>query len=225
MKARRYARLAVAVALSLGLVVAAVLLLRPTPTKPAAERPSPTPSATPSPTPAADPCASPATSAFTPTRIGFLGIARGLRVLALPRDGHNVPSVPPISNAGKHQVAWDRPPGIKPGASRGNVLLNAHTWPDGSALGNALLKKLKVGNRIIVRGDSATLCYKVDRRVEVLASSGFPEYYDKTGPPHLAIIVCSGRRLGPGNWTHRTIWFAAPEPAADGATASTSPSP
>jgi len=23
-------------------------------------------------------------------------------------------------------------------------------------------------------------------------------------------VVCSGRRLGPGNWEKRTIWFARP---------------
>jgi len=35
-------------------------------------------------------------------------------------------------------------------------------------------------------------------------------YYNSTGQPQLAIIVCSGQRLGPGVWTRRTLWFASP---------------
>jgi sortase family protein len=163
---------------------------------------------TPSPTPSA--CEPAAAGPFKPTRITVPGIVRNARVLALPRDGHDVPSVPPISNAGKGEFAWDRPPGIKPGSPKGNVLLNAHTWPDGSALGNHFLRDLRKGDRIIVRGKDVRLCYEVSRRVEVPAHNDFPEYYDTTGPPQLALIVCSGQRLGPGNWTKRTIWFASP---------------
>ena len=56
-----------------------------------------------------------------------------------PRDAAGIPGVPPLSSAGKTVFAWDREQGIRPGDRRGNVLLNAHTWPDGSALGNRLL--------------------------------------------------------------------------------------
>ena len=45
----------------------------------------------------------------------------------------------------------------------------------------------------------------------VLASEGLPRYYDTDGPPQIAIVVCSGRRLGPGNWEKRTVWFASPQ--------------
>ncbi|MFC5731584.1 hypothetical protein ACFPQB_21920 [Nocardioides vastitatis] len=31
-----------------------------------------------------------------------------------------------------------------------------------------------------------------------------------TGRPRLAILVCSGRRLGPGSWSRRTVWYAEP---------------
>ncbi len=201
-------RLVAGVVVALLVVVLAVWLLRPPASTPVASKPSPTPSpTTPSPT-SDDPCADQATGSITPERIAFPGIARNLKVLALPRDGNDVPSVPPTS--AKRQVAWDRPPGIKPGSERGNVLMNAHTWPDGTALGNLLLDDLDEGDRIIVRGEGETLCYEVDREVEVRAADGFPEYYDREGPPQLAFLVCSGQRLGPGNWTHRTIWFAKP---------------
>jgi hypothetical protein len=153
-------------------------------------------------------CARPATAPFTPTSVSIPHVVKDGQVLALPRDGNNVPSVPPTS--AKYTFAWDRPPGIKPGSDRGNVLLNAHTWPDGSAVGNVMLSKLDEGDRIILRGGKSELCYTVTERIEVLAKDGYRPYYDRKGSPKIALIVCSGERLGPGNWTHRTIWFAEP---------------
>lgn len=147
---------------------------------------------------------------FTPTRIAFPVLGESATVIALPRDAHNVPGTPPLSQTGKNLVAWDQPPGIKPGAENGNVLLNAHTWPDGSALGNRLLDQLHPGDRILVRGTNRLECYQVTQRIEVAAREGYPAYYDTAGPHQLALLVCSGRRVGPNNWTHRTIWFASP---------------
>ena len=206
-------RLAAGIVVALVLVALAVWLLRPPANTEDAARPTPTatptPTASPSPT-STSPCANPATEPFKPTRITVPGIIRNGKVLALPRDRRNVPLVPPTAATGKLQTAWDRPPGIKPGSPKGNVLLNAHTWPDGSALGNKLLKRLDKGDRIILRGDDATLCYEVDERIDVRASEGYPPYYDREGPPKIAFLVCSGKRLGPGEWTHRTIWLASP---------------
>ena len=97
--------------------------------------------------------------------------------------------------------AYDLAQGVQPGDAAGNVLLNAHTWPDGTALGNHLLAGLDQGDRIVVhRSGDERLCYRVTERVEVLASKGLRRYYDQDGPPQLAIVVCSGRRLGPGVW-------------------------
>jgi hypothetical protein len=211
---RRLVLLPPAAALVTALVVSVVMIVAtqrgPEPSPVA--RPVPIATPTPTPTPTAKPsvCDTPATEPFRPRRITVQGVARDLKVVALPRDGNNVPGVPPVSNAGKREIAWDRPPGLKPGSPKGNVLINAHTWPDGSALGNKFLAKLDEGDRIIVRGDGATLCYKVDRRIQVNASRDYPPYYDSEGPPQIALLVCSGKRLGPGHWTHRTIWFASP---------------
>jgi hypothetical protein len=130
-------------------------------------------------------------------------------VVAPPRDADDIPGTPPLTTAGKELFGWDRAQGIRPGDPRGNVIVNAHTWPDGSALGNRLLAELARGDRVYVRGAGARLCYRVTERVEVPAEDGLPRYYAKTGPPRLAILVCSGRRLGPGIWTKRTVWFAS----------------
>lgn len=155
-------------------------------------------------------CHRPPARPFVPTRITVPRVTTNAEVLALPRDANNVPQAPPISSKGKTQFAWDEPT-IKPGAPKGNVLINAHTWPDGTALGNHLLEELRVGGLIVVRGEGgAELCYIVTKRDVIVASDGSWEYYEQNGPPQIALIVCSPPRLGPGNWKHRTIWYASP---------------
>lgn len=120
-----------------------------------------------------------------------------------------MPGPPPLTTAGKEMFAWDRQSRIRPGARHGGVRLNAHTWPDGSAVGNRMLRRLQVGDRIVVRGAKLRLCYRVTKRVEV-----FPwqvgGYYRRDVRPRLAIVVCSGRRLSSGSWEKRTIWYARP---------------
>jgi len=147
---------------------------------------------------------------FVPTRISVPGVVARAGVIAPPRDARGVPGVPPLTEEGKRLFAWDRGQGIRPGARRGNVLLNAHTWPDGSALGNRLLSGLRKGDRIVVRGAHGRLCFRVTERVEVPADRPMHRYYARRGPHRLAIVVCSGRRLGPGVWEKRTVWFASP---------------
>jgi hypothetical protein len=171
---------------------------------------TPTPSVTPTKVKARLTCSTP-TGGFDPRQISVPGVTRSATVVMPPRDAGGVPGTPPISTTGKTEFAYDRAQHVQPGDPAGNVLLNAHTWPDGSALGNHLLSGLQVGDRIVVVGADTRLCYHVTQRVEVLASKGLASYYDRTGPPQLAIVVCSGQRLGPGVWTKRTVWFAAPQ--------------
>ncbi len=218
----RVAGAAVAVVL---VVVAAVWLLgrggsppagAAGPSVTAAVQPSATPSATPTPTSTSTAASTPparcgpVTHPFRPRTIDVPGVARAVTVVTPPRLADGVPGAPPLTTAGKRLFAWDREQGISPGDPKGNVLLNAHTWPDGSALGNQLLAGLQTGDRIVVAGSKQRLCYRVTERVEVLATDGLARYYDTDGPPQLAIVVCSGRRTGPGVWTHRTVWFASP---------------
>ncbi|MET3962186.1 hypothetical protein ABIE44_002120 [Marmoricola sp. OAE513] len=167
-------------------------------------------------------CGNQADKPFRPTRITVSGVGKNSQVLALGRDGNNVPRAPSLSSAGKTQYGWDdpaqatnfsdtlKPAGALPGSAKGNVLLNAHTWPDGSALGNRLMEHLKVGDKIVLGGKHAELCYRVTKKIVIKAADGSAEYYQQDGPPQLALIVCSPPRIGPGNWVHRTIWFASP---------------
>jgi hypothetical protein len=156
-----------------------------------------------------DSCENGATKPFTPTSIDIQDVRQGLPILALARDDNDVPGVPPIK--ADHAVAWDRSPGgLKPGSPRGNVLLNAHTGLNGASLGEAMLAKVGVGDVIRLRDSETHLCYRVTKRVEVSAYKGYKPFYADDGPPQFAFLVCSGERLGPGEWTKRTIWFGSP---------------
>lgn len=182
------------------------------------------PSATPTPTSEApDPtkgpafpegCEQQAKRPFVPTMLTIDGVTENAPVLALQRDAQGVPGVPALSAEAKLDFAWDEP-GIKPGSRKGNVLMNTHTWPDGTAMGNKLLDGLQEGDLMRVANDSEVLCYRVTEREEVsIENPPLDKVYDFDGKPQLVMIVCSGERIGPGQWTHRTLWFASPVRAA-----------
>jgi hypothetical protein len=155
-------------------------------------------------------CKTTAKVGFVPRLIAIRGVVRRAPVLAVGRRAGDVPGTPPVNSYGKRVFAWDAP-GVRPGSHRGNVLVNAHTWPDGSALGNRLLGRLYGGAVIRVAGSTKQVCYRVTQRLEVRADRApLRRIYNAYGQPHLVIIVCSGRRLGPGHWSHRTVWFADP---------------
>ncbi|GAA0618820.1 hypothetical protein GCM10009547_21490 [Sporichthya brevicatena] len=149
---------------------------------------------------------------IVPTSVEVEDLSDEIPVVALRRKRSDVPGTPPTTKAGRWVMAFDLDSGIRPGARTGNALFNAHTWPDGSALGNALLRELHEGESIVVSSDEGRFCYEVSQRVEVRANSreAAERYFARGGPHQIAIVVCSGKRLGPGKWTHRTIWYASP---------------
>jgi hypothetical protein len=156
-------------------------------------------------------CLNPARRGFWPTQAKVQRVQKNVPVLPVGRT-NRIPNTPPLNSLGKRSFGWDHR-GPAPGSHRGNVRFNAHTYPDGSALGNRMLARLFIGQRIIVRNDSGkAICYKVTKRRTVRPRSYAARvaYYSTTGKPKLAIAVCSGKRLGPGNWTRRTIWYARP---------------
>jgi LPXTG-site transpeptidase (sortase) family protein len=196
--ARRHA-LPVAVLLVLALAIAVIVARGGDKVEPVVAAPAPTPA----------PKCSTADSRFVPTAVSIPGVAKNISVLALPREPTGVPGTPPLSGSGKLAMAFDLGQGIRPGDTKGNALLNAHTFPDGSALGNKLLDELEEGDQIKVHGAKGFMCYQVTDRREV-AAGVYKPYFAKKGKPQIAIVVCSGQRLGPGVWTKRTLWFASP---------------
>jgi hypothetical protein len=195
-----------AAALIVPVMVLTALVIRSQGSPNAVAEPAPAPV----PSPSAAPHCSSALGALLPTSVSIPGVDKSITVLPLARDSYDVPGTPPLTSVGKTEMAFDLGSGIKPGAAAGNALLNAHTWPDGSALGNKLLAKLQKGDQIVVHGALGQICYRVNDRVEVPADDDGKRYFAKTGAPQIALIVCSGKRVGPGDWTMRTIWYASP---------------
>jgi hypothetical protein len=200
---RRAAARVAALLLPAMILTALVIRSQGSPTAVAEEPP-------PAPIVVAPPHCSTALGALLPTSVSIPGVDKTIPVLALKRDSYDVPGTPPLTSVGKTEMAFDLGSGIKPGDAAGNALLNAHTWPDGSALGNKLLAKLQKGDQIVVKGALGQVCYQVSDRVEVPYDDAGKRYFAKKGAPQLALIVCSGKRTAPGFWTMRTIWYASP---------------
>jgi hypothetical protein len=149
---------------------------------------------------------------FSPTTLSAPTVTGPRKVLARGSDRRGVPHPPPLTAKGKWQFAWDKH-SARPGDAFGVIRMTAHTYPAsaGKALGNRLLAKLEVGGILVATGKHGEIqCYRVTREVSVPAKRGLRSFYASSGPPRLAILVCSGVRRGPGDWTRRTVWFAKP---------------
>ena len=154
---------------------------------------------------------------FVPARATISHIGR-VRVISVGTNKDGSMGTPPLTNAGKKWLAWYNR-SSKPGTGKGGVATDAHTWPDGSALGNKLLKSLVKGDTIVLTDAKAQkrVCYRVTSRKQYPRSKvPMNTVVNGTGKGQtLSIVVCSGRRLGPRNWTDRTVWIAqAVRPAA-----------
>ncbi|MCR1784665.1 class F sortase [Nocardioides carbamazepini] len=159
---------------------------------------------------AAAACTTPA-GPFSPATTTIPAIGRSVSVTRVRRTPSGAVGTPPVTQRGKWLMGLD--PQIRPGEGKGTVIMAAHTWPDNSALGNALLRRLAVGDRLVLANGngSATACYQVTKRKKYGATRvPRKKAFRWWGPEQLVIVVCSGKRLGPGRWTHRTIWYATP---------------
>lgn len=162
---------------------------------------------------------------FVPAKAGIPALGHAFRVIRVPRTRDNAVGAGPVTEQGKWLVAMD--PHTLPASRRGTVILAAHTWPDGSALGNALLRGLHRGDRIVLAGKGGKrACYRITERAsypvrDVPRRKAFRSW----GREQVVIVACSGRRLGPGNWSRRTIWYGVPIRPAAPAPPPSAPSP
>jgi hypothetical protein len=126
------------------------------------------------------------------------------------KRSHGAIGTPPTTTKGKKLVGWD--PHNRPGSGVGSVVIDAHTWPDGSALGNAMLKKLRRGDVVtLTDGRGHGVCYRIASRHSYPRDRvPLAKMFRTWGSEQLVIVVCSGKRLGPGNWLRRTVWFGLP---------------
>ena len=73
----------------------------------------------------------------------------------------------------------------------------------------------KVEVAMTLTAPGSTGCYVVtSRRSYPRDHVPTSRLFRSDGPSRLVMIVCSGRRLGPGNWLRRTVWTAYPASTA-----------
>jgi hypothetical protein len=145
--------------------------------------------------------------AFKPAkaRTPVLGAGKH-RVVRVRRTADGAIGTPPVTTAGKSMVGWDH--AVRPGSRKGTVILDAHTWPDGSALGNAMLRRLRKGDVIKLSSHGHAVCYRITSRKQYPRNRvPVRKIFRTGGAPRVAIFVCSGKRLGPGDWLKRTVWI------------------
>lgn len=147
---------------------------------------------------------------FVPSHARIPAIGRTVRVIQVERTRDNAVGAGPVTEGGKWLMAMD--PHTKPASRRGTVILSGHTWPDGSALGNAMLRDLQRGHKVTMLGkDGRQACYRIKERSQYPADRvPRKKAFRYWGPEQMVIVTCSGKRRGPGDWSHRTIWYAVP---------------
>lgn len=161
-----------------------------------------------------------------PVKAALPALGRTVGVIQVPRTRENAVGAGPVTTRGKWLMAMD--PQTRPASGHGSVILSGHAWPDGSALGNALARDLQVGDRVRMVGRRAQqACYRVTERTSYRANQvPLRKTFRFRGPEQLVIVTCSGRRISPGHWTRRTVWYAVPVvPAPSPPASSPAPSP
>lgn len=162
---------------------------------------------------------------FVPSQAQIPAIGRTVQVIQVQRTSSGAVGAGPTTESGKWLMSMD--PQTKPGSHKGSVLLSGHTWPDGSALGNAMLSNLQVGDGIVLVGKNGKqACYRINKRQSYPVDKvPTRKAFRQTGPEQVVIVACSGKRTSPGHWTRRTLWYATPLLPAPPAPPPTSPPP
>jgi hypothetical protein len=145
-----------------------------------------------------------------PVKAKMPSLGRSVKVIQVRREAGNRIGAGPLTESGKWLMAMD--PRTKPSSRHGSVILSGHSWPDGSALGNAMLANLHVGDPIVMVGkDGKRACYAVSKRQSYpVGKVPTRRAFRSNGPERLVIVACSGKRVGPGDWLRRTLWYAIP---------------
>lgn len=173
----------------------------------------------PSDTPIVAACRTQSKQPFRPRAVQLLGIASYPAVpLDLVRTANGVQlPIPPDENPGIFAwVSGDR------AADDNSILrLTAHTWSDGSAVGNVINTKIRPGAIIVVHGSkkAQVACYRVTAREQVTivgatskqkvkANAVLRRYNGIRAQDDLGIMVCSGEHFAVGVYRDRLNVFA-----------------
>lgn len=172
------------------------------PTAPAPRQASTLPSTPPSPQP------SPRRSscrAGVPARlvIPALGVNAAFERIGVDRNAPaDAAGNRPLGNPVDRRNAGWYEPGPQPGSGQGTVLINGHTYRNGSAIfKESFAARVQTGQRIdIVQANGSTCSYRIERIWRTVDSKrDYPAIvareglYDSSGPERLFLATCGGR--------------------------------
>ncbi|WP_148060582.1 class F sortase [Luteococcus japonicus] len=152
-------------------------------------------------------------SPLVPTRITLGDVASDAPVMSLGLAADGTAAAPPKDQP--KTVGWYNL-GPRPGSDKGKVVLTAHTYHRGGALGNALNSEqgLRLGDVIrLTDASGRTLCYRHTRTAKVMVKDYDPKstvLYDDHGAPMLAIVICWDYERSTKFWASRIIFYAEP---------------
>lgn len=145
------------------------------------------------------------------TTLTLQGHGKAMPMLELGKAADGSPATPPGNDG--YTIAWyDQGPQV--GSASGHVILTAHTFRYGGALGNELNSGLLSEGDIfrISDGSGQTVCYRFSHALKVLVDDYDPTsdvLYDASGAPQLVLVVCADYPLtGHGEPQARALYYA-----------------
>ncbi|NLA29510.1 MAG: class F sortase [Propionibacterium sp.] len=141
-----------------------------------------------------DDCPAEPQEVVNPVRMTLIDQGMSMPVISLGLDATGAAPATPPGNEG-YTVGWFNE-GPLVGSQVGNVVLSAHTFRYGGALGNQLNNGLLTpGELIRISGsDGSSACYRHSGHAHVMVDEYDPTsniLYDDYGDPKFALIVCS----------------------------------
>ncbi len=141
-----------------------------------------------------------------------LGVDASIVTLSLTAEG----DLGTPSDQDKTSAGWF--PSVLAGAARGTVLMDGHTYHDGSAIFRPTFKQ-QVRAAMVMRlscSDGHAFSYRISEVALDVSPDAFPAFvatralYSSDGPPQLVVITCTDYNATRRVWDNRAILIATP---------------
>lgn len=141
-----------------------------------------------------------------------LGIDTNVVTLAVTAEG----DLGTPSDANRTSAGWF--PSVLAGSDRGTVLMDGHTYHDGSAIFDTSFKD-QVRAGMVMRlscADGHTFSYRVSEIVVDLSPASYPNLvksrnlYAASGPAQLVMVTCTDYLPAQRVWANRAVVIARP---------------
>ncbi len=141
-----------------------------------------------------------------------LGIDASIVTLSLTAEG----DLGTPSDKDKTSAGWF--PSVLAGTARGTVLMDGHTYHDGSALFQPTFKQ-QVRAGMLARlscADGHAFSYRISEVTLDLSPASYPRFvtsrslYAADGPPQLVMITCTDYLASQRVWANRAVVIATP---------------